>query len=129
LGAKRSRPLREFALGIEALSASYAMSRCGACMLAEWHRWWKTGGRTELYRLLRIWWDPIGIKDVPEAQGEYTGYFGRLGRLLREGGGEAGLAAFLGDAEWRMGLSGNAELDELVASKILVWYAEAMREA
>jgi hypothetical protein len=97
--------------------------------LAEWHRWWKTGGHAELYGLLLLWWDPIGIKDVPEAQGEYTGYSGRLGRLLREGGGEAELAAFLGDAERRMGLSGNAELDRLVASKILDWYAEAMREA
>jgi hypothetical protein len=96
--------------------------------LAEWHRWWKTSGHTELYRLLLLWWDPIGIKDVPEAQGEYTGYSGRIGRLLREGGGKAELAEFLGDAEHRMGLPGNAELNDLVASKILDWYAEAMRE-
>ncbi len=96
--------------------------------LSEWHRWWKTSGSRELHRVLLLWWDPIGVKDIPEAQGEYAGYEGRIGRLLREGGGPAELAAFLGDAERSMGVAGNVELDELVASKILDWYAEAMRE-
>ena len=97
--------------------------------LSEWHRWWKTSGHAELYRLLLLWWDPIGIKAIPEAQGEYRGYSGRIGRLLREGRGEAEIAEFLRDAEGHMGLSGNEELSELVAAKIVSWYAEAMRTA
>lgn len=97
--------------------------------LGEWHRWWKTSGNAELYRLLLLWWDPIDIKDVPEAQSEYTGYAGQIGRMLREEAGKAKLAAFLADAEHRMGLSGNSELDELVATKLIEWYTEATCEA
>ena len=30
-------------------------------------------------------WDPIGVKEVPEAQDEYEGYIGRVYRLLAQG--------------------------------------------
>jgi hypothetical protein len=96
--------------------------------LSDWHRWWKSSGHRELYRLLLLWWDPVDVKNVPEAHGEYTGYAGRIGWLLRESGRKADLAELLGDAEGHMGLAGNDELNELVASKIVNWYAEAMRE-
>jgi hypothetical protein len=57
--------------------------------------WWKTAGHRELYRLLPLWWDPIEIKDVPEAQHEYSGYSGTLGRLLSEGASADDLANYL----------------------------------
>jgi hypothetical protein len=94
----------------------------GRVELADWHMWWKRTGDRELYRLLMLWWDPIDVKDVPEAQDEYTGYAGRLGRMLYEGAGEPELARFLGDAEESMGLTANEQLDALVAEKLRTWY-------
>jgi hypothetical protein len=89
--------------------------------------WWKHRGHQELYRLLLLWWDPIDVKDVPEAQSEYTGYSGTLGRLLRESASADELATFLGDAETQMGLAPNNDLDMLVATKLIDWYGEEMR--
>ncbi len=91
--------------------------------------WWKTDGHRDLYRLLLLWWDPIGVMDVPEAQDEYSGYSGTVGRMLYEGATEQELAAFLGGAEGNMGMQPpNAEPNTLVATKLLDWYGEAMRE-
>jgi hypothetical protein len=90
--------------------------------------WWKTTGHWELYRLLMLWWDPIGVKDIPEAQGEYTGYAGTLGRMLYEDTPEAAIAEFLAQSEERMGLAPSTETDSLVASKLLDWYAQATRD-
>jgi hypothetical protein len=91
--------------------------------------WWKTAGHRELYRLLLLWWDPIDVKDVPEAQNEYSGYSGTLGRLLREGASANDLANFLGDAEAHMGLTPNKDRAHLVATKLADWYGEAMRRS
>ena len=33
-------------------------------------------------------WDPIGVRDVPEAQDEYDSYVGGVYRLLASGGSE-----------------------------------------
>ncbi len=131
LGTKRSLALREFALGIEALERFVRdeplrrVHECVFCVLAlesepvdeSCTACCACGGT------------PSVSRTSPEAQGEYAGYEGRIGRLLREGGGPAELAAFLGGAERRMGFAGNVELDELVASKVLDWYAGATREA
>jgi hypothetical protein len=89
--------------------------------------WWKRTGHQELYRLLLSWRDPINVKDVPEAQNEYAGYSGTLGRLLSEGASPDELATFLGEAETHMGLAPNADLDRLVATKLIDWYNEEMR--
>jgi hypothetical protein len=96
--------------------------------LGDWHIWWKTDGLGELHQRLLLWWDPIGVKDIPEAQGEYSGYAERLGRMLYEGAGNRELEAFLGEAETGMGISPNTEFDALVARKLLDWYREAMRD-
>jgi hypothetical protein len=97
--------------------------------LSEWHMWWKQRGHRELYRLLLTWWDPIDVKDVPEAQNEYAGYSGTLGRMLREGASEAELANYLGEAEAHMGLRPNDELDRLAANKLVEWYGDEMQRA
>ena len=96
--------------------------------LSEWHMWWKAAGHQGLSQQLMLWWDPIGVKDIPEAQGEYDGYAGRLGRMLREGKTEQELAALLSDAEAGMGMRPRPELDAFVAAKLIDWFAAAMRE-
>jgi hypothetical protein len=96
--------------------------------LSDWHTWWRTSGHQELYQQLVRWWDPIGIKDISEAQGEYDGLAGALGRMLREGEGEQALAAFLVQSESEMGMAPRAELDAFVAGQLLDWYTAAMRE-
>jgi hypothetical protein len=51
-------------------------------------------------------WDPIGIIDVPEAQGEYDGYVGGVYRLLASGASQDQLVEHLRQIETtRMGLS------------------------
>jgi hypothetical protein len=88
--------------------------------------WWKDRGHRELYRLLLLWWDPIDVKDVPEAQSEYAGYAGTLGRMLLEGSSEAELASYLSQAQTHMGLCPNNEIDKLTATKLAEWYRDEM---
>jgi hypothetical protein len=40
-------------------------------------------------------WDPIGVRDVPEAQDEYDGYVGGVYRLLVSGATQSELAEHL----------------------------------
>jgi hypothetical protein len=47
--------------------------------------------------------------------------------MLREGAAKTERVGLSSDAERYMGLAGNTELHDLVASKILEWYAEATR--
>ena len=100
-----------------------------AMELARWHAWWKAQGRNELHHLLLLWWDPLEVRHVPQAQSEYNGYSGRLARLLREGASTTEVAAFLSGVEGHMGLDPNDALDRLVAEKVLAWYTEAMAAA
>jgi len=51
-------------------------------------------------------WDPIGVRDVPEAQDEYDGYVGGVYRLLASGAAAPELAEHLARIERdSMGLS------------------------
>jgi hypothetical protein len=50
-------------------------------------------------------WDPIGVRDVPEAQDEYDGYVGGVYRLLASGASPQAVAEHLCAVERdRMGL-------------------------
>ena len=40
--------------------------------------------RSEIRRVLLEVWDPIGVRDVPQAQDEYDSYVGGIYRLLAE---------------------------------------------
>jgi hypothetical protein len=110
------------------IDGGIALRDAGCMELSDWHMWWKATGHQGLYQQLMLWWDPIGVKDVPEAQGEYDGYAGTLGRMLREGQSEEQIAAFLGQAESGMGMVPRPEFDAFVAAKLLSWFAEAMRD-
>jgi hypothetical protein len=44
-------------------------------------------------------WDPVGIRDVREAQGEYDGYVGGVYRLLAAGASEEQVVDYLCNIE------------------------------
>ena len=52
--------------------------------LQEWNVWWKRRGNDGIRRLLMTEWDPIGVRDIPEAAGEYDSYAPPIARMLRE---------------------------------------------
>jgi hypothetical protein len=62
--------------------------------------------RVEIRHVLMDVWDPIGIKDEPNAQGEYDGYLGGVYELLLSGAADENIADHLWRiATERMGLS------------------------
>ena len=55
-------------------------------------------------------WDPIGIKDEPNAQNEYDGYIGELFELLANGASDSALLDYLYTAvNENMGLDASRE--------------------
>ena len=97
--------------------------------LADWHMWWKRTGGSELRHLLLEEWDPIGVRDVPEAQDEYDGYLGQIGSRLREGSHAEDIASYLDWAEFEhMGLGATPAArvrNRDVAAHVCSLYAEA----
>ena len=64
------------------------------------------GIRDSIRRVLLQDWDPIGVADTPQAQGEYDSYVGAVYRLLAAGASEGQIAAHLMNIEIEcMGLS------------------------
>ena len=62
--------------------------------------------RTEIRRVLLEVWDPIGVRDVPQAQDEYDCCLGEIFRLLTTGGTDDQIADYLWQqASEHMGLS------------------------
>jgi hypothetical protein len=53
----------------------------------------------EIRRVLMAEWDPIGVKDVPEASDEYDGYIGGIYRLLHDGASDERIAEHLSQIE------------------------------
>jgi hypothetical protein len=52
-------------------------------------------------------WDPIGVKDAPEARDEYDGYIGRVFELLVTGGNDQEIIDYLEWAVGHMGMDGS----------------------
>jgi hypothetical protein len=77
-------------------------------------------------------WDPIGVRDVPEAQDEYDSYLGPIAGRLRSGDSPEELAAYLDSVtEERMGLGVPGKPNPLAreanlatARKLIDWYAQ-----
>jgi hypothetical protein len=71
-------------------------------------------------RILLQDWDPIGVRDVPEAQDEYDGYVGGVYRLLASGVSPREVATHLSTIESeRMGYTHAKARDLLpVAEKL-----------
>ena len=96
--------------------------------LADWHRWWKERGGIGVRRLLMHHWDPIGVRQMPEAANEYDAYVGVVGRMLHEGATGDEVERYLrGIREDHMGLGPSADgeaRDREVADRLKTWYAE-----
>ena len=64
-------------------------------------------------------WDPIGVRDIPEAQDEYDSYVGGIYRLLASGASEYQIIERLYNLETvSMGLTGNRERVKRVAGTL-----------
>jgi hypothetical protein len=65
-------------------------------------------------------WDPIGVKDVPEARDEYSGYVGPIYELLNSGAAEEKVFEYLWWTETdQMGLRGDRSATEAFARRLL----------
>jgi hypothetical protein len=53
------------------------------------------GIRAQIQRVLLEVWDPIGVKDEPNAQDEYDGYIGGLHELIVSGAPDSELIEYL----------------------------------
>lgn len=64
-------------------------------------------------------WDPIGIKDIPEAQDEYNSYVPLICELLMSEASEKELFKYLCHIETElMGLSCNEKHNKIIAQKL-----------
>ncbi|MHB8694302.1 MAG: hypothetical protein ACYDHH_23935 [Solirubrobacteraceae bacterium] len=95
--------------------------------LSECHRWWKHQGGQELRRLLMEHWDPIRVKDAPEAAGEYDGYRAGVMQLLRSGASGEAIAEHLSrvEQEW-MDFETTPEQLRPVGEQIVRWYVDSL---
>jgi hypothetical protein len=98
--------------------------------LADWHMWWKERGGSGVRRLLMAEWDPIGVRDWPEAADEYDSYVGVVGQMLHEGASSDEIEQYLrGIREDYMGLgpSGSGAMrDREAARRLAEWYESEM---
>jgi hypothetical protein len=51
--------------------------------------------RTELRKVLFELWDPIGVREVPQAQDEYDDYLGEISQLLMQEASEQEMVEYL----------------------------------
>jgi hypothetical protein len=66
--------------------------------------------RAQIHDVLLDIWDPIGIKDEPNAQNEYDGYVGGLYDLLTSGAPDSALLDYLHHAVYEnIGLDATRE--------------------
>jgi len=66
--------------------------------------------RVDIRQVLMAVWDPIGVKDIPEAQDEYDFYLGEVMEMLVDGRSDEEIAKHLFNiVTERMGLSASWE--------------------
>lgn len=66
--------------------------------------------QNNIREVLMKYWDPIGVKDIPEAQDEYDSYVGGIYRKLVSGVSDEDLIDHLNTVESEsMGLSGGSD--------------------
>jgi hypothetical protein len=70
--------------------------------------------------VLLVEWDPIGIRDVPQAADEYDGYAPPIVRMLAIGTSAAELSGYLLEIETdALGLEGDSARARQVAERLL----------
>lgn len=73
----------------------------------------------EVRKILLMDWDPIGIRDVPQAQDEYDNYVPRIAEMVTSRRSIVELSEYLLHLETGvMGLPGNRERARAVAGKL-----------
>ncbi len=66
-------------------------------------------------------WDPIGVKDSPEAQDEYDSYVWPVYSILLKRGGPRDVAAYLAElVQESMGLGTSQDREEIVADYMAI---------
>jgi len=69
-------------------------------------------------------WDPIGVRDVPQAQDEYDAYISPLLHLLHAGQTEDAVTAYLTTlVEDEIGLDSRPEREQQFAATLVSWWA------
>ena len=74
--------------------------------------------RVQIRHVLLEVWDPIGVRDEPNAQDEYDGYIGPVFELLVHDGTDAQIVDHLHWAEERMGMNGSRHNDQDVVTAL-----------
>jgi hypothetical protein len=78
------------------------------------------GIETPIKKILMENWDPIGVKDEPEAQSEYDSYAMQVLGLLYQKVSEDDLAEYLNSiVENHMGLKSDPRLTQLTVEKLV----------
>ncbi|MFM0723729.1 hypothetical protein PQQ53_08560 [Paraburkholderia strydomiana] len=73
----------------------------------------------KVHKILIQEWDPIGVKDIPEAHDEYDMYVSGICRMLRAGQSSAEIYSHLRWIETeRIGLDGNEQHTHRIAAKL-----------
>ncbi len=86
--------------------------------MVEKHEWRRIHG--EIRHVLLEVWDPIGVKDVPQAQDEYDCCLGGIFRLLTTGGTDDEIADYLWkQASEHMGLGLSPSAKEQMYSTVV----------
>lgn len=71
-------------------------------------------------------WDPIGVKDIPEAEGEYDGYVSTIYKMLIQEKTKEEIFDYLWCVETKhMGLTGNRQATDAFAERLLSLTADA----
>ena len=74
-------------------------------------------------------WDPIGVRECPQARDEYHSYVPQVFRLLREGASREVIANYLNQvATETIGLTGKAKDHDLKVADILIDWKAALDE-
>jgi hypothetical protein len=72
--------------------------------------------------VLHYVWDPIGVRDCPQARDEYHSYLPQVFGLVRNGASSKEIAIYLGKVTTgSMGLRENSEHDSNVATILINW--------
>ena len=81
--------------------------------------------KMQMVRIILHWaWDPIGVRGIPEAIDEYDTYAPKVLEMLRSGGSDQDVGAYLTSiVRDRMELRTNPKADEDIAAMLRELYA------
>ena len=81
--------------------------------------------KLQMIRIVLLWaWDPIGVRDIPEAADEYDSYALAVLQMLETGASDRHIADYLTSVvRDRMGLGPNPKADENITAILRELYA------